>query len=215
MAKELGFQNLDAAQEGERFANLPEEEKREFWEQHESRNRPPSRFDPPRNPERRRKRAKEQAKQAPRRNRERRERSILVGEAAHKKETKAKLRANYEEHAHVSLCQVIGCGDRSFKVNGTWYFEAVRFLHLDQMVEADYLALCPRHAAMFRHANESREELKGEFAVRSAAGNGDETLEIPVALAGEKVEIILAPKHVIDLAAALEVDGNEREPPGD
>ena len=211
-AKDLGFETVE---EAEWFVQLSGEDRKAIREWHESRNRPPSRFDPPRNPERRRRRAKEQAKQSPRRNKERRERSILVGEAAHKEEARAKLRANYEEHAHVSLCQVIGCGDRSFKVNGTWYFEAVRFLRLDQMVEADYLALCPRHAAMFRHANESREELKGEFAVRSAAGNGDETLEIPVALAGENVEIILAPNHVIDLAAALEVDGNEGEPPGD
>ena len=77
------------------------------------------------------------------------------------------------------------------------------------MVAADCLALCPRHAAMFQHANESKDGLNGEFAARCASGNGIEALEIPVVLAGEDVEVLLAPEHVLDLAATLEVDGEK------
>lgn len=213
MAKDLGFENLEAAEEGKWFAKLREEERKEIREWHESRNRPPPRFDPPRNAKLRQARAKEQAKDAPSRKSEPRERRIVVGEAALKDEARAKLRANYEEYAHVSLCQVIGCEDRSFKLNGTWYFEAVRFLGLDKMVADDYVALCPRHAAMYLNAKQS-DGLKRRFTETCADGNHVGGMTISVVLAGEGVDIFLVPKHAIDLGAALEVD-SERDSVGD
>ncbi len=213
MAKDLGFENLEAAKEGKWFAELPEEERKAIRERHESRNRRPPRFDPPRNPKLRQDRAKEQAKDAPSRTSEPKEQSIVVGEAALKEEARAKLRANYEEYAHVSLCQVIGCEDRSFKLNGTWYFEAVRFLGLDKMVADDYLALCPRHAAMYLNAKQA-DGLKRRFTETCADGNHLGGMTIAVVLAGEGVDIFLVPKHAIDLGAALEVDG-ERNAVGD
>ncbi len=94
-------------------------------------------------------------------------------------------------------------------LNGDWYFEAVRFLGLDRMVSEDYVALCPRHAAMYLNANES-DGLKRRFAQACAEGDLEEGITVPVVLAGEHVAIILAPKHAIDLAAALEVDGEKR-----
>ncbi|WP_420611487.1 sacsin N-terminal ATP-binding-like domain-containing protein [Candidatus Spongiisocius sp.] len=207
MAKDLGFKNLEVAEEAQWFAELPKGERNEIREQYAVRRRPPPEFERPRNPNRRRKRAKEQAEVAPNRRTEPRKRNVVEGEASLKEEARTKLRANYEEHAHVSLCQVIGCQDRSFKYKSEeWYFEAVRFLGLDKMVAADYLALCPRHAAMFQHANESKSGLKEEFQARCASGKGLDALAIPVALAGENVEVLLAPKHVIDLRAAWEVD---------
>lgn len=206
-AKDLGFKSLKAVEEAQWFAELPEGERNEIREQYTAKRRPQPEFERPRNPDRRRKMAKEQAEEAPSRQTEPRKRHVVEGEASLKEEARTKLRANYEEHAHVSLCQVIGCQDRSFKYkSGDWYFEAVRFLGLDKMVAADYLALCPRHAAMFQHANESKNGLKEEFQVRCASGKGLDALAIPVALAGENVEVLLAPKHVIDLEAAWEVD---------
>ena len=209
MAKDLGFENLEAAEEGKWFAKLPEEDKKAIRERHGSRNRPPPRFDPPRNASLRQYRAKEQAREAPSRKREPRERSIVVGESALKEEARAKLRANYEEYADVSLCQVIGCEDRSFKLNGTWYFEAVRFLSLDKMVADDYVALCPRHAAMYLNAKKS-DGLKQRFTEICSEGTHVGGMTIPVVLAGDDVDIFLAPKHAIDLGAALEVD-SERD----
>ena len=209
-AKELGFESLDAVEDAKWLAELPESERCELREWHESRHRPRREFDKPKNPERRRAMAVAEAQEARSRKTVRKKRALVEGEAKLKEEARAKLRANYEEHAHVSLCQVIGCQDRSFKLKeGAWYFEAVRFLGLDKMVAADYLALCPRHAAMFQHANESENGLKGEFVARSASGNGLDALEIPAVLAGEDVEVLLAPKHVLDLGAALEVDGEK------
>ena len=207
MAKGLGFNSLKAAEEAQWFAGLPKSERKEIREQYTARRRPPPEFGRPRDPNRRRKRTKEQAEEAPNRRTEPRKRNVVEGDASLKEEARTKLRANYEEHAHVSLCQVIGCQDRSFKYkSGDWYFEAVRFLGLDKMVAADYLALCPRHAAMFQHAKESKNGLKEEFQARCASGKGLDALAIPVALAGENVEVLLAPKHVIDLEAAWEVD---------
>ena len=209
-AKELGFESLDAVDDVKWLAKLPESERRKLRERYESRHRPRREFDELKNPERRRAMAVAEAREARSRKTVRKKRALVEGEAKLKEEARAALRANYEEHAHISVCQVIGCQDRSFKLTeGAWYFEAVRFLGLDKMVAADYLALCPRHAAMFQHANESKDGLNGEFAARFASGNGIEALEIPVVLAGEDVEVLLAPKHVLALAAALEVDGEK------
>ena len=209
-AKELGFVSLDAVEDAKWLAELPESERRELREWHESRHHPRREFDKPKNPARRRVMAVAEAREARSRKTVGKKRALVEGEAKLKEEARTKLRANYEEHAHVSLCQVIGCQDRSFKLKeGAWYFEAVRFLGLDKMVAADYLALCPRHAAMFQHTNESKNGLKGEFVARSASGNGLDALEIPAVLAGEDVEVLLAPKHVLDLGAALEVDGEK------
>ena len=213
-AKDLGFENLKAVEDAKWYADLSEGEKKEIRQRHDSERRPPPEFPAPVNPERRRKKAKELAKDAPRRTTEHRERSIVDGEDQVKRDAREKLRAKYEEHADVSLCQVDGCQDRSFKLkDGTWYFEAVRFLRLDKMVADDYVALCPRCAAMFQHAKES-DGLKQEFAERSSAGNHSTGARIPVVLAGEEMEILLAPEHVIDLGAALEVDV-EQDPDGD
>ena len=206
-ARVVGFPNLKAAEEGRRFAALPEEQKKEFWGRLESKNRRLRDFDNPPNPERRRKRAEEEARLAPDRRTELRHRSVLEGGDRLREEARTMLRACYETHAHQSLCQVSGCEDRSFKLeSGTWYFEAVRFLGLEKMYAADHLALCPRHAAMFQHVIKSKNGLKQEFAARCASGN-DGTLKIPVVLAGENVEILLHPNHVIDLEAALEASG--------
>ncbi|MCY3932285.1 MAG: hypothetical protein OXH70_11250 [Acidobacteria bacterium] len=118
-----------------------------------------------------------------------------------------KLRAWYEEHARSSLCQISECTGRSFRLrDGNWYFEAVRFLRLGRMIAADYVALCPRHAAMFQHANESRNDLKRTFEATCASGNRAGALKIPIVLAGKTVEILLAPNHVIDLKAALDIE---------
>ncbi|WP_423928007.1 sacsin N-terminal ATP-binding-like domain-containing protein [Candidatus Palauibacter sp.] len=213
-AKDLGFENLDAAEAGKWFAELSEGEKEEIRQRHESEHRPPPEFPDPPNPERRRERARKLAKDAPRRKTEHRERSIVQGEPKLKEEARTKLRAKYEEHARVSLCQVIGCQDRSFKLKeGAWYFEAVRFLGLDKMVADDYVAFCPRHAAMYQHAKES-DGLKQEFEQRCAVGNYGKGMLIPVVLAGEHIDVLLAPEHVIDLEVALEVDA-EQDTEGD
>ena len=205
-ARELGFENWKAAEEGRRFAELPEEKKKKFWERVESKKRRLPDFDKPSNPERRRALAKEEARRARDRRSEIRDRSVLEGGDGLREEARTMLLAYYEMHAHQSLCQVSDCEERSFKLkDDTWYFEAVRFLDLEKMHAADHLALCPRHAAMFQHMNESKKVLKQEFTTRCASGNNG-TLTIPVMLAGESIEVFLHPNHVIDLEAALEVE---------
>lgn len=107
---------------------------------------------------------------------------------------------------------LVGCEDRSFKLNGKWYFEAVRFLGLDKMITDDYVALCPRHAAMCMKANESdgfRQEVAQAFGTDGEA----RTVTIPVVLAGEKLQIRLGPRHAIDLKAAVGVDDEGDDPP--
>ena len=210
MAKALGFRDLDAAKSAQRFAACSEEDQAEFWARREARNRP-SEFPEPRNPARRREKARQEAREAPARGTELRQRSVATGDDKLKEEARTKLRAWYEEHARSSLCQVSDCTDRSFRLpDDDWYFEAVRFLRLSRMIAADYVALCPRHAAMFQHANEPRNDLKRTFeeaiSASAASGNGAGALKIPIVLAGKPVAILLAPNHVIDLKAALDIE---------
>ena len=208
-AKELGFENLKEAEEGRWFAEQSEEMKKEIRELVQARNRRPPEFDSSPNPERRRTMAKREAEIAPDRRSELRDRSVLEGGDRLREEARTMLLAYYETYSHQSLCQVSDCQDKSFKLeDGTWYFQAVRFLGLEKMHAADHLALCPRHAAMFRHVNESKRGLKREFATRCASGNNG-TLTIPVVLAGNNVEVFLHPNHVIALEAALEVEASE------
>ena len=205
MAKALGFEDSKAVESGRWFADLSEREQETIKEGHAKRNRPPPDFPAPRNPERRRARAKEEARKAPKRETEIRTRSVPAGGDVLREQARTVLLARYEECADLSLCQVSGCEERSFKLaGGDWYFDAVRFLGLERMIAADHLALCPVHAAMFRHANDSRNGLKRVFAERRVSGNGGNAVTVPIVLAGEELKVLLAPEHVIDLDAALE-----------
>ena len=207
VAEGFGFASLE---EAEFFAGLPEDVKREFRERYESRNRPQPDTDRLRNPKRRRELAVAKAREAPDRETEQRQRTVLVGGDKLKEEARAMLRARYEQYADSSLCQVSGCLDRSFKLNDIWYFEAIPFLGLDRMIADDFVALCPRHAAMYLNAKES-DGLKQQFARACAAGRHEERITIPVVLAGENVGIFLAPEHAIDLHAALNVDDEKND----
>lgn len=93
-----------------------------------------------------------------------------------------------------------------FKLDdGSAYFERVEFLsRLKKRHLQNYLALCPNHAAMFRHANSTK----------------DFMLEIFLELEGNELEVVLAQKnatiyftktHIADLKKVIEIDGNSED----
>jgi hypothetical protein len=90
-----------------------------------------------------------------------------------------------------------------FKLDdGSAYFERVEFLSgLKKRHLQNYLALCPNHAAMFRHANSTKDFMLEMFL--ELAGN-----ELEVVLAQENATIYFTKTHIADLKTIIEVDAS-------
>lgn len=90
--------------------------------------------------------------------------------------------------------------------NGSFYFEKVEFLtELTKRYHQNYLALCPNHAAMFQHANGSRDILMESFT--DLTDN-----RLPVVLAQQEETIYFTKTHIADLKAVI---GAEEEDAGE
>jgi hypothetical protein len=111
------------------------------------------------------------------------------------------LREQYTNGDGKMYCQI--CNDElPFKklADGAYYFETVKFIaDLKKRHYQNYLALCPIHSAMFKHANASRDDMKevlGELA--------ENRLEI--VLANKDAAIYFTKKHLADLRKIIEDD---------
>lgn len=203
-AAELGFEPDDLSWL-EKFRNIPVEQRERFlhdWEvslqvidlpDHE-----------PRNPERRAERVAAVASDAVERRTEERTRSVSVGREDVKAEAAQYLRQQYSSDGNV-ICQVCKHA-MPFKLDdGSAYFEKVEFLpELKRRHHQNYLALCPNHAAMFRHANGSSEYMLDMFV--ELIGN-----ELEIVLAQENDTVYFTKTHIADLKKVIEVDRVELE----
>jgi hypothetical protein len=201
LARELGFNDDDSLNDAKRFAALDPEERQRILCECESRGQTELPDYESANPERRASRVRKQADEAPDRVTEKRTRSVSVEREAVKKETAPYLRRQYQNSEGEMICQV--CKEPlPFKLeDGNYYFEAVEFLaELRKRHYQNYLSLCPNHAAMYRHANGTR-ELKELFLA-----NVDN--EVEVVLAGQDTSIYFTKIHISDLNTIIESDDN-------
>lgn len=151
----------------------------------------------PSNPDRRTQHVSAMAADAPGRKTEVRNRSVAVGLDAVKEEAGQYLSQQYTNPDGEMICQA--CKKAlPFKLDdGASYFERVEFLsELKMLHYQNYLALCPNHAAMFRHANGSRDQLKG--MVIEARTN-----ELEIILAQQPEQIYFTKTHLADLRAVI------------
>ena len=158
-------------------------------------------------PEQRSKRVAEQAADAPDRRVETRSQSVSINLDAVKKEAKEYLTQQYTNPDGDMICQV--CRARlPFKLaDGSFYFEKVEFLDdLTLHHYQNYLALCPNHAAMFKHANGSTKTLR-----ELVSGPG--VNEIAIVLAGKARTLHFTRNHLADLRAVIK--GEKTEPQGE
>ena len=121
-------------------------------------------------------------------------------DAVKREKTDPYLRDLYTNTDRETICQA--CQDRlPFKLtDGTYYFEAVEFLpELEKHHHQNYLSLCPNHAAMFMHANASKEDMKDLFLALD--GN-----KLQLTLADQPVTVYFTDTHIADLGAVIEVD---------
>lgn len=199
-AAELGF-NPDDLDWLEKFKDIPAEQReRLLQEWHKSRQPVELPDHEPRNPDRRAERVGAQAKNAPERKTEERTRSVSVGREEVKAEAAEYLQQQYVNDGNI-ICQVCH-GPMPFRLDdGSAYFEKVEFLsELKRRHHQNYLVLCPNHAAMFQHANSTKDIMKEMFTELT-----DNELE--VVLAQENTTVYFTKTHVADLKKVIEVDG--------
>ena len=78
--------------------------------------------------------------------------------------------------------------------------EAVEFLAgLEKHHYQNYLVFCPNHAAMFMHANGSKDEMKDRLLDLDGS-------ELELTLAGQPVAVYFTESHLADLRVVVEVE---------
>lgn len=202
VAKIAGFADANALERAKRFAALPEEEQERFFAEREAAAKSAIPDRDPANPQRRARNVAEQAENAPDKESEIRSRSVSLGREEVKAEAEQYLRQHYRNEDGEMTCQICK-GPLPFKLDdGSEFFETVEFLPgLKKRHAQNYLALCPNHSAMYRHANGCKEIICD--MVESLTGN-----ELEVILAQKDMTIYLSAVHVIDIKAVLEVEAN-------
>ncbi len=201
IAAELGFPDEAALDHGRQFAALSPETRQRILAENAEPVDLPTRA--PGNRDRRAEKVRKEAGEAPERTSEKRERSVSVNRDPIKREkTNPYLRDMYT-NAGVTICQVCK-GRLPFRLaDGSYFFEAVEFLpDLERHHYQNYLILCPNHAAMFRHANGSKDELKDRFLTLNGS-------ELELTLADQPVNVYFFDTHIEDLRIVLEVDNTD------
>ena len=200
VAKELGFGDSASLERAKRFAALPPDDQERLLADLERLNAFELPEHEPANPARRAERVGSAAQDAAERVTEERTRSVSIGLGKVKEEAAAYLRQQYTNSDEEMICQACR-GPLPFKLDdGSDYFEKVEFLpDFQKRHYQNYLALCPNHAAMFQHANSTRDMMSEMFA--ELEGN---TLD--VVLAQSDAAIYLTRTHIADLRAVIEAD---------
>ncbi len=200
VAKELGFADDETLDHAQRFAALPKEVRKQFLAARERSQSGELPDNEPTNPQLRAQRVRDEAQNAPPKESEPRTRSVSIDIDAVKAKAEPYLREQYTNADDEMVCQI--CKSvLPFKVdNGSYFFEKVEFLaELTKRHHQNYLALCPNHAAMFQHANGSRETIHADFV-------SVETNELPVVLAQQETTIYFTKTHIADLKAVIETE---------
>ena len=199
IAAELDLRDEAALVDGFRFAELSPDIRQKILAEYEGPVDLPTRK--PGNRDKRAESVREEAEKAPGRITEKRQRSVSVNRDATKREKTDPYHQDLYTNADgVTICQV--CKDRLpfRRADGSYFFEAVEFLpELERHHYQNYLALCPNHAAMYMHANDSKDEMKDRFLTLDGS-------ELMLTLADQPVTIYFTDTHIEDLKVIIEVE---------
>ena len=154
------------------------------------------------NPERRRERLAEQLSNTPDKEYEKRDRSVRTSRG--EVDPALWLRNQYKNDAGQMICQVCK-GEMPFtKRDGEHYFEAVEALSRDHFPgehEAQFLALCPLCAAMYKEF--VKQDEGAMVGLKSALMNTDD-LEVPLHLGELDTSIRFVERHCHDIKTILD-----------
>lgn len=215
-ARTLGFESGDDAtlELVKQFAGVPREEQERFLTNFYERQK----FDPPENepsnPDRRAQRVAKDAAEAPARQTESRKRTVSINREHVKEEAKPYLRQQYTDKDGVMFCQICQ-KPLPFKRNdGDWYFDCVEIMKEPELTQhnfQNYLALCPNHTAMFKHANGlSSGELKEKIINLNI-----NVRKLEIKLAQQDQKIYFTTIHLTDLRTVIKTQDNGRGGEGD
>lgn len=199
-AQTLGFRDKAALEDAQWFSNLPPEQRESLRIEYQRRKTTELPGDESSDPERRAKLVAEQASRAPERLTEERTRSVPIGLEDIKQKAKQYLRTQYTNSDGEMICQICKTTLPFQLDDGSYYYEAEEFLKdLNKRHYQNYLALCPNHEAMFKHANGSGKLLRGLFM-------NLECDQLEVVLARKHSTIYFTKKHIADLKTVIEED---------
>jgi hypothetical protein len=206
IAKTAGFADANAMERAKRVAELLSEEELERLIAERERAAAikaavPDRI--PANPRRYAEKAEESAKTAPDKETEIRERAVSLNFEPVKEQADQYLPLHYRNADGDMTCQICK-GPVPFTLDdGSGFFEAVEFIpDLKKRHFQNYLALCPNHSAMYRHANGSRNIIRS--LVEALPDNQANELELT--LARKDMSVYLSAVHVIDIKAVLRAE---------
>ena len=157
------------------------------------------------NPERRRERLAEQLSDAPNKEYEQRDRSVRTTKGA--VDQVLWLRNQYKNEAGQMICQVCKEEMPFIKRDGEHYFEAVEALSRDHFTmehEAQFLALCPLCAAMYK---EFVKQDEGAMVVLKNALINMDGFEVPLHLGDLDTSIRFVETHRDDLRTIIQEMG--------
>ena len=200
MAEAMGFKDAESLQRARKFNSLPEDEQQQILDEHTARQ--PDIELPEKelkNPERRRQQVKREAKEAPQREFEKRERRVSKNRDSVKAPAEPYLHDQYTQDDYM-ICQI--CRDRlPFRLtNGMYHFEKHEILpELKCHHKQNYVALCPNHGAMFKHINQSEDDMKE--LIEGATEN-----EVTIILGEEEHSIYFTKTHLYDLQSVIEAE---------
>ncbi|MBV5327789.1 MAG: hypothetical protein JZU65_09150 [Chlorobium sp.] len=202
-AKELGFPDEQSLSDAKWFAGLAPKERQQFKDDIERKRQVELPDNSPRNPERRAELIGQQATDAPERTTEKRIRSVSIGRDEVKQKAAQYLREQYTDPSDIMICQICKT-ELPFRLdNGNFYFETVDFLPgLQKLHYQNFLALCPLHRAMFKHANGSNDLMREIFG--KMEGN-----ELKLVLAQKDITIYFREKHRFDLQEVVRAELKE------
>lgn len=196
---ELGFASDEDYQRALEFLKLPKDEQLRVLdrarEASDEQVELPER--PVRNADLRATRVGQQARLTPAKEAEVRARSVQLGADAARIASKQYLEDQYRDSRGDLICQACKTKMPFRLPTGAFYFEAVELvMEAKKRYREAYLALCPNHAAAYRHANAQREAM--EELIATASGN-----EVEVALGGVATTIYFTQTHLADVRACL------------
>lgn len=157
------------------------------------------------NPERRQERVKEQISESPKKEYEERERSVRTSRSAI--DPSLWLREQYTNENGQMVCQICKKEMPFRKRDGQYYFEAVEAFSQDQFPlehEAQFLALCPLCAAMYKELVKQDDAAMTDL-VKVLLNMA--SLEVPLRLGDLEASIQFVETHFYDIKAILEETG--------
>jgi hypothetical protein len=157
------------------------------------------------NPDRRKEKVREDLKESPGKRYEPRTRSVRVSESSDS--VRSWLKNQYTNKDGKIVCQICKQEMPFKKRDGEYYFEAVEALSKDHFLkehEAQFLALCPLCAAMYKEL--VKKDQSAMTDLRKALLNVD-SYEAPLRLGDLETTIQFVETHLIDIKTVLEETG--------